>query len=980
MGVRSARRPRPIAGAVSRILGPLPVLTAAALLDSESAIAAAPARAMLAAEIPAQPLAQALSAFARETGLQLVYISGVVSNRNSRTAAAGLPVDTALGRLLQGTGLRFEYLTPDTVRIFVPPPPRTSDADASGEIIVTANRREENLQDVPITIQVLTQATLEKLNATTLDDFVRYLPGVTVHGVGPGQNNIYIRGLGTTDSGIQGAALGTLPNVALYLDEQSAQLPSRNLDIYAADLERIEVLEGPQGTLFGAGAQAGVVRYITNKPHLDATEANANSGYAVTAHGAPSTALDATLNLPLIPDRLAVRAVIYDEKRGGYIDNIPATFARSNSDVSIAYAGGNVPANSVVINNAALVANNINPVTYQGTRIEALFKIDADWSVLIAQSYQRTEADGVFAEEAASTNGQPQPDLTVQLFNPSYDKDSFENTALTVEGRLAALHVLYAGSYLLRKVDQVGDYTTYAHGGLYADYYQCVAGPTPQCFSPSSTWHDQERNAHQSHELRVSTPDDWQLRGVGGLFYENYAQHTEMDFYYLTALPYFNPIAPPTEYWAVNGSPTLPNGEVICGCTPGAVLLPGGVTSNNPNVRPAGDAFFNDITHGYNQKAAYTSFDYDLIPGTLTVTAGTRYFSTNTWEVGSTVSSFGCSTFYNPPASVPNPCINREFLNLNVLGLSRTFTGFRSRANLSWRIRDDALLYYTWAQGFRPGGFNRGFTPPFNSPLSPGSFPWQTQADLHGGWFAPRGYAPDTLTSNELGWKTTWWNQLLQWNGAVYQEDWSHAQVSDFDTPVLNSSVMNGGDYRVRGLEMSLSAHLVAGVTFESGGAWNHSALVRQPTFYWEDGTPIDFTTLRSATGAQLSNPVGPLGSPLAGAPPFQGYVRLRYEIPLDAYAAFAQIGAVHQSHSIASTDWFETDLQGNSLAYDLPPFTTYDAALGAGKDAWLVQLYAENLTDTRAELYENARQYYRAITVNRPRTLGLRFSYKFRG
>ena len=235
--------------------------------------------------------------------------------------------------MLQGTGLRFEYLTAHTVRIVADPPSpktttKTSPDDPLPEVTVTANRREENLQDVPITIQVLTNATLSRLNVTTFDDFVSYLPGVTAHGVGPSQNNIYIRGLGTGDYGNQAAGSnGSFPNVAIYLDEQSAQLPGRNLDIYAADLDRIEVLEGPQGTLFGAGAQAGVLRYITNKPKLNVTEASVSAGYATTAHGDPSSALQAMINIPIIADRLAARAVIYDEKRGGYIDNIPATFA-----------------------------------------------------------------------------------------------------------------------------------------------------------------------------------------------------------------------------------------------------------------------------------------------------------------------------------------------------------------------------------------------------------------------------------------------------------------------------------------------------------------------------------------------------------------------------------------------------------------------------------------------------------------------------
>jgi outer membrane receptor protein involved in Fe transport len=192
------------------------------------------------------------------------------------------------------------------------------------EITVTAQRRTENLQDVPISIQALTAETLVQLNVSTFDDFVKYLPNVTSATNGPGQGNIYMRGLGTTDGSNQGAgAVGSFPNVAVYLDEQAGQLPGRNLDVYAADLERIEVLEGPQGTLFGAGAQAGVVRYITNKPKLDVTEGNVDAGYATTAHGDPSSNIDATINVPLIADTLAVRAVIYDDARGGYPPTAP---------------------------------------------------------------------------------------------------------------------------------------------------------------------------------------------------------------------------------------------------------------------------------------------------------------------------------------------------------------------------------------------------------------------------------------------------------------------------------------------------------------------------------------------------------------------------------------------------------------------------------------------------------------------------------
>ena len=192
--------------------------------------------------------------------------------------------------------------------------------------------------------------------------------------------------------------------------------------------------------------------------------------------------------------------------------------------------------------------------------------------------------------------------------------------------------------------------------------------------------------------------------------------------------------------------------------------------------------------------------------------------------------------------------------------------------------------------------------------------------------------------------------------------------------------ILNGGNYRVRGVETSVVARVTTGLTFEAGAAWNHSELVKQASFLWRDGTPIDFSSLQTSSGQKLSNPGGALGSPLAGAPPFQGNFRARYEFTFNGYDAFAQIDAVHQSHSLATTDQLSLDLQGNSIAYDLPAFTTYDGALGVGKDAWLVQVYGENLTDTRAELYANYTQWYKAITVSRPRTIGLRFSYKFSG
>ena len=980
---------------VSPVLRALSICAPAALLNAPAALAQTVEPTAPAGGIPAQPLARALESFASRTGLQLVYVSGVVRNQRAHAVPAGLSASESLARMLEGTNLTFEYLTPRSIRILaatVTPPTQAGAALPVGEtlqeVIVTANRREENAQHVPMTIQVLTGATLAKLNVTTFDDFLTYLPGVTAHGVGPGQNNIYVRGLATTTGGVQSSGvIGSFPNVAVYLDEQSAQLPNRNLDIYAADLERIEILEGPQGTLFGASAEAGVLRYITNKPKLDRTEAQVTAGHATTAHGGQSDSLVATLNSPLISDKFAVRGTIYNEKRGGYMNNPPATFARASTDQSIvSYFGGQVPANSATLNNFGIAANDINPVTYHGLRVEALYRFNDDWDALIAQSNQSIEADGVFTEMTTNSLGEPQPELSVQLFNPSYDKDRFRNTALTINGRLGALKLLYAGSYLARNVEQIQDYTQYSRSP-FAGYYQCVnPGPTPaagQCFSPSATWHDAERNTHESHELRLSTSSKGRVRGIGGLFYENYRIQEQTDWFYVTALPYFHPIGPPTGYYTLNGSPLLPDGTPVRFNSDGAVVfVPAPVTSNNPDLRPLGDAFFDDITRGYTQKAAYASVDVELIPQALMLTAGTRYSSINTFEAGSTVSSIGCGPWSNHPA--PNPCLDHSNLfNIDAEHLNKTYSDFRSRASLSWKVSEDALLYYTWSQGFRAGGFNRApVAPTVDSPLAPNGRFNQVLAGEHGGYVASVEFAPDSLTNNEFGWKTRWMDRRIQWNGALYQENWNHTQISLSGLGVVNLSVIvNGGDYRVRGVETSGVARIATGLTIEAGAAWNHSELVKQATFLWGDGTPIDFSLLQDSRGQPVADPNGPLGTPLAGAPPFQGNIRARYEFRCNSYGAFAQIAAKHQSHSLTSTfHLLAQDLQGHSTVYDLPAFTTYDAALGATKDSWLVQLYAENLANTRAQLYAYYAASYKAVTVNRPRTIGLRFSYSFDG
>ena len=837
------------------------------------------------------------------------------------------------------------------------------------EVIVTAQRREENIQNVPISMQALTAEKLAQLGVTTFDDYVKYLPNVTQASWGPGQSLIFMRGLSSGALGTQGSGTdANFPNVAVYLDEQSAQMPYRNLDIYAADMQRIEVLEGPQGTLFGAGAEAGAIRYITNKPKLDVTEGSVTAGYGYTSHGDPNSNGTAVLNLPLVAGTLAIRGVIYTDARGGYINNVPGTFTRQYSDLGIGGVGGAFPSAAGcaipgtqnlypscqnVINNNSTVANAINPVTYQGLRVELLWKFAENWDAVLSQSYQNMNAQGVFYQEPLSPDGVPLPDLSVVTFNPSYTKDKFENTALTIEGKIGDISAIYSGGYLVRNVEAQQDYTAYTRGN-YADYYQCTSNadgpqtpaPHPLCYSPSAYWRNSQRLTHLSQELRFHSPDDWRLRWLAGAYWEDFKLEDNSDWFYKSLPP------------CTTASQT--------GCMTNIQPAPGS-TQNVPGTRPDNESFLDDTQRSYKQTAFFASVDFDLIPRTLILTAGTRWYQFKNTETGSNVFSFGCYDGGAPP------CAHEDANNIDALNLNTTYSGFKSRANLTWHVTDEAMVYYTFSQGYRPGGFNRSVSGPhLVPPNSPAGTP--------GTYFTPQAFQPDTLTNNEIGWKTEWFNRRLQVNGAVYQESWQNVQQQFFDPSATGnlSFVTNGANYRVRGLELQLQGRVYAGLSIDGSAAWNSSELTNSPYLIGNNpkgplyGQPLTFAP----------NPFGTQGDSLPQSPPLQANLRARYDwVTGGGYAPFAWAGFTFTAHS--------RSLPGNvpaiapagdvtTTAFDQPAYTTYDAACGVTKDNWTVQVIGHNITDARGRVFISASEAIETQTVIRPRTVGLEATWNF--
>jgi outer membrane receptor protein involved in Fe transport len=882
-----------------------------------------------------------------------------------------------------------------------------------GEVVVTAQRRAENLQDVPITVQAITGQQLEQLKVVSFTDLLKYTPNVSYSGNGPGTGNIYMRGLGGVGSGNQSqSTTAPFPNVALYLDEQSMQFPARNNDVYLVDMERVEVLEGPQGTLFGGGAQAGAIRYITNKPKLGVTSGDVNAAYGVTAGGDPNTTVNATLNIPL-GDSFALRGVIFSERRGGYIDNVPAT---------ISYVPGTAPATlpdgGPKASNAFLVGNSLNSVDYQGVRLSALWKINDNWDALLQQNYQNMESDGYFYTYPNDVSGKPLDKYQITAFTPAYSKDRYESTSLTVNGKLSdLLSVVYAGNYMVRHIEGQQDYSNYMRSFV-GSYYACVGtgagyfneknfpgafpgltGKPLQCSSSVGNWHDSVRNPHMSHELRLSTNAEYRLRGLVGAYWEKFVIYDDMNFNYL-GLPQCDPANLAA---AQAGGPS---------CFSAVGPVPGSYAWHPQLRENSNTAFGEDDQRGYKQRAFFTSIDFDIIPKVLTITGGVRFYHYDEFETGSEYYSESTST--GLVINHANGACTKGGLCGFPINLEKSESGHRWRGNLTWHINPDIMAYYTYSEGFRPGGFNRTSSLPGQPPSLAGVAKYcgningvQTAPDprcapggsldgLNTSQFnKPAGYDSDNLTNHEIGFKSEFFDHRLLVNLSGYVMHWTDVQISLFDPVHLGNTTfnVNGPTYKVKGFEVQFVARLMEGLTFEGSSSVNSAEQTSTPCLPSSrptagNPTPIGncITVVKENT---YTNPYGVTGTRPPFSPPWMFNARLRYDWNWSTYRPFVWVGASHvgpQSNEPASfpagDDPAQCCVAGQPtttlLRYEIPGYTTYDAAIGISKDNWMVEFSGSNLSNEYGPTNISSGQFIKSEIPLRPRVLMGSFSWHF--
>ena len=874
------------------------------------------------------------------------------------------------------------------------------------EIVVTATKRAESMQDIPVAIQAMNGETMQKLGVSSFDEYVKFLPNVVQQGRGPGLNEIYIRGVATEQaknsvSSVQGSS----PAVAMYLDEQPVAFGGRNLDIYAADLARVEVLPGPQGTLFGASSQSGTVRMITNKPSTEGFDAGVNAAYGTTSGGDSSSKIDAFINIPL-SDTLAVRAVVYDDNQGGWIDNIPGRFNPNEADLinvinrnQISGSAAILPgANIASTTNAAVVEENWNDASYKGARLSMSWDINDNWNLMLQHTDQELETEGAF--EFSPVTGSTS---SSQIYTPDRNVDSFGLTAWTVDGRIGELDVIYTGGFLKREVNSLLDYTTYSFGGGYQVYYITTGGYSSgnQVYDFSKQYVDNTENERTTHEFRIQGEVGEKIKYTAGVFFDEATTESTGEF------QYFGAVDAGFDVSAVGGDASVR-----------------GVT--DPTGRGANTIFVNDFTREEEQVAFFVDASFDVTDD-VTISVGARNYDIDFALLGSTGSSFGCKGV--DPSTLPGSrpagqggavaalrpdgttgCDGKNFDNnvtarLANLGATGTVPGLGAdgvanqsdtifRLTADWRLNDDVLLFTTWSEGFRPQVSNRN-----------AGVPSGNQSGVFAGYSVPAIASTDEMTNFEVGVKGDFLDGRMRLNATYFNSEITDLQTARFDPSNIAFLVFieNVGDADVQGIDMDYAWAATDNLTISGAASFVDSEITR--------------------LNPQLEGLSAPVGSELPFAADFSFNIRGRYDfewhkMEAQAYVQAALVYSGDSKAGIIGNAFFAEDTtrriygRGSGLpiadeggtfgatrvATEIPgstgltadgqffrngryvqeSYSLVNVAAGFDKDNWGVELFVNNLFDEDAITHISTFDYVPTASVARPRSVGLRFRYNY--
>ncbi len=812
------------------------------------------------------------------------------------------------------------------------------------EITVTATKRAVNIQDVAQSISAFSTAEIERRGILDMADIAVNLPSISLSSNRAGRNELVYRGIST------GGSWRLESQVAVYLDEMPMTMSTTQLDPRMVDIQRVESLPGPQGTLFGSASQAGTLRVITNKPNFDAVSGQVSGEYKNTDGGEAGYDVNGHVNIP-VSDNFAIRLVAYSHKDGGYIDNVYSTAPHSacapgaGCDLDFAAAWATDPQgylNSATPDNAGLEEDDFNDYEMTGGRISALWNVNDDWSVLGTYMTQDSLTTGVWFSDTALG------DYKVARFSDEWRKDDWFAFQLTVKGDLGFAELTNSFGYTERDQSYLFDNTHYEayHTRLkgqywaawadYAAYWENYYYGTP---IPQYNYYDKYDTEYNggvyrslqeaeriTNELRLTSTTDSRFQWMIGAFYENHKDGWVDD----GEIPNLNS----TKHWAY----TQWRSCDLAG--QGYDLFTCPATETNDIWYQ--DSYRRDIT----QVAAFGEVDYQLTDD-LKLTAGMRWFEYDRLTVNDR----------QWPLHMPVEAIGIDGEAASVEEGTESDTTFK--LGLSWSLNEDQMVYALFSEGFRLGGNNNPKAVRVN--------------------FVPELYTPDKLTNYEMGIKSEWLDNRLQINAALFHMAWDDIQLgvrSGQSGLWWLRGTANGGGGENTGMEIDFDWRATANLRI-SGSAYLGDAHYTDDYLSPEGELQMSAeTSMPDSANEKFSLAIDYTFNDVMG-----GDMWVRY----DAYYVGPMFSAVWRA-DMANPD--SPDYEAGAKE-DVDSYTKSNLHFGYDRESWSATLSVRNLSNERANTYtgSGASDYGEfwghtgfgdTNNLARPRTISLKLTKRF--
>ena len=836
------------------------------------------------------------------------------------------------------------------------------------EITVTATKRGEvSIMDIAGSIQAFDNQAIRSQGLTDMESYTKLSPNLTYFGTQAGQGKIFIRGIADAPD-----TFIVQQSSAIYLDEQPITQSSNAVDVRLVDIERVEILSGPQGTLYGSSSQSGTLRIVTNKPDPTKFEAFADATVKGMSEGDNSFDFSGMVNIPLAEDTFAIRLVGFSATEGGFIDNVLGT--TGNCEFF-----GKCPIGGPQTNDNA-VKDDWNETTITGGRVSAKWFINDDWSATLGAIFQNIDSD------AENTYDPTIGDLELIAFHPDTWEDDWQQYSFTIEGNITdRLSFTSATAYFVRDSEYTQDTTEYAaYFGQWCYYWTNTYNI--YCFQPAGTYYwygdpvgylaNTQENSVLSQEFRLAYTGD-RVDFVVGAYYED--RHEEWDFNtYVTnqggfrnSQAFDNWTRPHTtftrpSYYADPYCPG-PYGGFYYYCIADGWGVPAQATDawwfSADDTDWETLAVFGEVTFHLSDHWAFTAgarwFDVDQNKTYWVELPQGRRTPGGQLLNGDAALSTGCLT-------TDAPCNFNDSDNPADDGFNiqdSTDDDIAVKFSLQWTPNDDLMFYALYSEGFRPGGVNRNRGAPKLPPT----------------------YTADFLENTEFGMKASFAGGRMNVSATAFFQDWVDYQLEVVDpshTPCSDDPVPPCGQPWQKGV-------LNAGQAHSDGFEITIDALPTDQFKLQVSATFLESELDKAVPGVDL---VGK-GSKLPFAPEFKGSLLAQYNWPMNIAGSregFMQFQFSHTGKSLNQVQAFPVIPNDAIFLRDesgaATPQLTQEAynwasvRFGLVGDSWEANLFINNLTDERGQLYHDITDFEpffgrQRTSVIRPREYGIRFT-----